>query len=255
MGFSFGGIPSQSMGITARLTQWQVTPNINNSTVTIPGKPGLLDFGASIGERIISLSCNIKPKYNMTNLISAIDGISEWLGPEDGLQELILDDIPNRYCFARLSDRVDCEKLVLSSGAFPLNFICPDPFFYAITDEVFDISTVGTTTINRTIGNVKSEPVYSLKGTLTSSQSITITTNGITMKINGPLASSEILEIDSARLTAKVINSSGKTLRNGLPLIENLDFPLLKSGANSIQIVKSGGTFTLLTIKSNSRWR
>ena len=63
MGFTFNGITSQSMGIKARLTSWQASPSLRNSFVTVPGKPGVADFGSDIGEKIITVRCNKYPYW------------------------------------------------------------------------------------------------------------------------------------------------------------------------------------------------
>lgn len=51
MGFIFNGISSQSMNVKARLTSWQASPPLRNSFVSIPGKPGVADFGSDSAER------------------------------------------------------------------------------------------------------------------------------------------------------------------------------------------------------------
>lgn len=62
MGFIFNGISSQSMNVKARLTSWQASPPLRNSFVSIPGKPGVADFGSDSAERVITVRCNIAPK-------------------------------------------------------------------------------------------------------------------------------------------------------------------------------------------------
>ena len=41
---------------------------------------------------------------------------------------------------ARLKDKVDCERVIRAAGVFDLSFYCPDPFAYALEDEVFTIT-------------------------------------------------------------------------------------------------------------------
>lgn len=72
----------------------------------------------------------------------------------------------------------------------------------------------------------------------------------------GPLAAGEILVIDTGLVTAKVTDSAGNTLRNGLPCLEELNFPLLRRGLNALSIATEGSAvFTELHIQAKSRWR
>jgi predicted phage tail component-like protein len=257
VGFTFNGISSQSKHIKARLTGWQASPSLRNSFVSVPGKPGVADFGADISEKVITLRCNIWPQYGFSNLVSVLDDLAEWLDPEKGTKQLVLDDVPDRYFTARLQDAVDCERLILSAGAFDLKFVCPDPFAYALTDEGYTLMATGANTVTRTLGNADSLPVYLLKAGIPAGTStlVTIQTNDSILNVVGLLSDGETLVIDSGLVTAKVVDGTGETLRNGLPLLQELNFPVLKKGANTITISATGATFTELQIQAKSRWR
>lgn len=58
-------------------------------------------------------------------------------------------------------------------------------------------------------------------------------------------------------MTAKVVDGNGNTLRNGLPLLSELNFPTLNVGANTVTVAVTGSgvTFTELNISARSRWR
>lgn len=258
MGFIYNGISSRDMGIRARLTNWQLSPSLRNSYVTVPGKAGVADFGCDSAERNIVVKCGVLPQRGFSELVSVLDGAAEWLDPSRGLGELILDDVPDRYFFARLSDAVDCERLIRSAGRFDLKFVCPDPHAYALTDETFVITEPGNHEVRRTIGSAASEPVYSLKGEVSSGASVYITliTNGAELRVVGALASGETLIIDSGKVTAKVVNAQGETLRNGLPCLQELNFPILQKGVNTVAVSVTGGAvLTELKIQAKSRWR
>ena len=158
---------------------------------------------------------------------------------------------------ARLSEAVDCERLLRSAGTFTLKFICPDPHAYALEDETFVISEEGEHEISRSIGTTLSEPVYSIQGVVSSDTDsyISIITNGEELRITGALAEGETLIVDSNLVTAKVVDSVGDTLRNGLPLLYELNFPVLETGTNTVVVSTSNATFTELNIEANSRWR
>jgi predicted phage tail component-like protein len=245
------------MNIKARLTGWQASPQLRNSFVTVPGKPGVADFGNDIAERIVTVRCNVYPQFQFSSLVGVLDDLAEWLNPDNGLKQLVLDDMPDRYFTARLQDAVDCERLVLSAGAFDLKFVCPDPFAYALTDETFDLTATGENTVTRAKGNTDSQPVYLLKAVIPPGAAtyVTIATNDDELKVIGDLADGETLVIDSGLMTAKVVDSTGETLRNGLPLLQELNFPVLRKGTNTVTITATGATFTELQIQAKSRWR
>ena len=259
MGFIYNDTSSADMGLKARLTSWQVCGNLRNYTASIPGKSGIADFGADFDYREINVSCSIPPKKTFTALVSVLDDIALWLDPANGLKQLIFDDVPDRYFMARLSEKADCERLLIrSAGSFNLKFLCPDPFAYAVEDEEFSITTAGTHTVKRTKGNIESHPVYRIKGVITSgvSNCITITTNGSELKIaNAALAAAEALVVDTDMMTAWVEDADGSVLRNGLPYLSELNFPSLEVGDNTITVEENNATFTSLEIQARSRWR
>ncbi|MBM7707858.1 distal tail protein Dit [Enterococcus lemanii] len=258
MGFLYDDISSKSMGLKARLTSWQVCGGMRNFTTTVPGKYGVTDFGADFDYREINVACNIYPKHSFSALVSTLDELSTWLDPMQGLKELVFDDVPDRYFMARLNEKVDCERLIRFSGSFNLKFFCPDPFAYAITDENYLIESEGSHTITRQTGNVASNPMYRLKGIITSgvNNSISVTTNGLEMKIvNAVLLKEEILVIDTDKMTAYVEDENGIILRNALPYLKEIQFPSLHVGTNILAITTNNAVFTALEIKARSRWR
>lgn len=258
MGFTFDGVTSRSMKIRARLTSWQASPALRNFYTTVPGKAGVADFGCDSAERTIQVSCSIFPQKNFAALVEVLDGMAEWLDPAMGLKQLILDDVPNRYFMARLNEQVDCERLLRSAGQFTLSFICPDPYAYTLSDESFVLSETGNHEVVRSVGNTESYPVYALQGMIPSSTDsyVSLVTNGTELRIIGPLSEGETLIVDSSLVTAKVADGSGNTLRNGLPLLSELNFPVLEKGYNAVAVSTAGNAaFTELKIQAKSRWR
>lgn len=258
MGFTFDGVASRSMKIRARLTSWQASPTLRNFYTTVPGKAGVADFGCDSAERTIQVSCSIFPQKNFAALVEVLDGMAEWLDPAMGLKQLILDDVPNRYFMARLNEQVNCERLLRSAGQFTLSFICPDPYAYALSDESFVLSEAGNHEVLRSVGNTESYPVYALQGVIPSGTDsyVSLVTNGTELRIIGPLSEGETLIVDSSLVTAKVVDGSGNTLRNGLPLLSELNFPVLEKGYNAVAVSTAGNAaFMELKIQAKSRWR
>lgn len=258
MGFSFDGVTSKSMGIASRMAEEKRVPELKNHTIQVAGRDGVLDLGSSLSERVIGISCFIPPKRTMAGLLKCKDDIVSWLSPDKGVCALMLDTEPGRVYYARLQEGVAFERVVRLAATFDLTFFCPDPYGYAAEDEVFSITAQGNHVVNRTLGNLYSNPVYRLKGTLASGAGryISIITNGVELRIaNAVLSASETLVVDTAKMTAWVEDADGNTLRNALPYISELNFPTLDAGLNTVEVAASNATFTELEIQAKSRWR
>ena len=94
MGFSFNGTTSRSMGLATRITTENRMPDLINNTVKMPGHEGVFDFGETIGERKIQISCFIPPGLSDADFLNLKDSIIAWLNPDNGLCPLILDKEP-----------------------------------------------------------------------------------------------------------------------------------------------------------------
>lgn len=258
MGFSFDGIHSKDMGLFTRMAKENRVPELRNHTIEIAGKSGLLDLGSSLSERVIEISCLIPPKMTLNAFLASKDNVVNWLSPDKGLCALTLDTEPGRVYYARLQGGVTFEKITEHSATFDLTFFCPDPFGYAVEDENYTITATGTHVITRTLGTVASKPVYRLNAGIASSPDnyVSITTNSKELKIvNAVLDSAEMLVIDSEKMTAWVENAAGGIARNALPYIDELNFPTLNVGDNTVTIETANTWFGSLNIQAKSRWR
>lgn len=133
----------------------------------------------------------------------------------------------------------------------------PRPIRICVKDDIFDITSLGIHDVNRVRGNAISEPVYLLRGMVSSQDEdfITLKTNKEELRITGLLSVREILVIDSGLLTAKITDLDGNMLRNGLSILQRPNFPTLNKGTNTVDISVNGATFTELVIHAKSRWR
>lgn len=66
--------------------------------------------------------------------------------------------------------------------------------------------------------------------------------------------------VDTDRMTAYVEDENGVTVRNGLPYLEELNFPTLSVGDNTVSVAASNAVFTGLEIRQGAdggerRWR
>lgn len=252
MGFRYNGISSESMGIKTRMSTESRMPNIRNLTEKIAGKHGIFDFGETFSEREITITCFIPPGKSDYELQQVKDKINEWLNPENGLQPLILDTAPDRFYFARLKDGFSYDRIVRNTGTFELAFFCPDPFAYALDDEIFCLTSSANVIRNK--GNHESAPVYQISGLLSDdSEIIRVTVNGEGMGVVGPLFDGETMIIDADAMTAKIVDADGN-ITNALGQMKTLEFPFLKVGSNAITIGVTKGSLGLLKINAKSRW-
>jgi hypothetical protein len=73
--------------------------------------------------------------------------------------------------------------------------------------------------------------------------------------INATISAGEALVIDTEKMTAYVVDESGETLRNGLPYLQELNFPTLAVGDNTVVVEVNNAALTELSIQAKSRWR
>ena len=113
------------MGLATRITNEYRMPELRNNTITMPGRHGVFDFGETVSERKILISCFIPPGSTDAQFLSKKDDIIEWLNPDNGLCQLILDKEPGRVYEARLTSGFSFDRAVRNSCTFDLEFFCP----------------------------------------------------------------------------------------------------------------------------------
>lgn len=165
---------------------------------------------------------------------------------------LIFDDEPDKYIKAIVSDSTELdEKLAIGSGT--INFFCPDPYWYAIHDDVIEKTGSGLHKFIRQ-GTAESYPFIEIKGQCNNG-TILIENESTTMKFTGVLAADETLYLDSDLITAYIEDYGGRR-RSVINNLDTLDFPVLKSGPNSLTIEGSqGATVSSVKITCRSRWK
>ena len=75
MGFIFDGVSSSEMGIPSRMSVQNRIPDIRNNTDKLAGRHGIMDFGETISERKIEITCLIPPGLNDHQLLDKKDSI------------------------------------------------------------------------------------------------------------------------------------------------------------------------------------
>lgn len=219
------------------------------STREIYGKPGAFFFEKRDQPIVLPITVSLIEK----DLVSYREKARElaYLLEVDEPKRIILSDEPDKYINGILMDESMLDE-IYTVGQGTLNFFCPDPYWYAIDDDIFSYSGAGNYTIVRK-GLRDSLPLIEIKGTNLAG-SITLSTNSHDLVYDGPLSANETLVIDSELITAYRVRSNGSKL-SAINDLDKLDMPKLFPGANSIKISTKGtATVTNLKITSRSRW-
>lgn len=220
------------------------------STLSIVGRDGAFYFRKQNADYIVEVDILIKGS-SLQDVRNQVRDLADLLYTEQP-EQLICADEPDKYIKATLTDDTVLSDIFVTSKA-TLKFYCPDPYWYAITDDIQTYTTAGAKSFIRQ-GTAPSYPKFEIKGS-NGSGSISITCNGSTMSFTGGLISSDILVIDSNLITAYVIKSDGSTVPV-MDQLDNLDFPVFNKGTVDITFAVSGGaTVSEIKVFSNSRWR
>ena len=133
-GFIYDGQHSRDYSIVVNKKNIPLTPPIKNRLQEISGFDGAWDYGVSFEPRPIEVECTILAG-SKSDLKNKMRKLASLLNPRKGARPLIFDDDPDVMYFARLSNQIPLEQLG-AMGTFTLQFICPDPFTYAVNERI-----------------------------------------------------------------------------------------------------------------------
>ncbi|USK43530.1 distal tail protein Dit [Cytobacillus oceanisediminis] len=138
-GLTYRGVHSSEKGLRfTNISGRDTLPDIESRTSQTASKHGVHYFGYRFQERRIRAEIALYGS-SLSNFRSKIRDIAAWLNPYDGPGELIFDDEPDKKYFAVITDNTDFEGMFIKRVA-EIEFLCPDPFAYAISETVATIS-------------------------------------------------------------------------------------------------------------------
>ncbi|WP_170958671.1 distal tail protein Dit [Bacillus wiedmannii] len=216
---------------------------------TIVGRPGAFLFYKQHGSYTIPVDFMIIEK-KQTELRNKVRSLAEKLDTTEPAP-LIFKDEPDKYINAIVSDESELsETLAIGSGT--INFFCPDPYWYAVKDDVITKTGPGEYNFTRK-GTAESYPLIEIKGS-SSGGGITVSDGNNKMTFRGSLSNGETLVLDTDLITAYIVKADGKTV-SVLDKLDTLDFPVLRPGASYLSVSVSGATVSNVKITCRSRWK
>lgn len=219
-------------------------------TTPITGRPGVYYFEKQSDPVVLPVRITLI-EQTISNYLSRKRFLAGKLNKREP-KRLVFSDEPDKFIEGILHGSTDLEEIA-SSGKGTLNFFCPDPYFYAVEDEIHTFNSAGSYTVVRNKGNTESLPLIEIRGT-NSLGEITLQTSNSKIKFNGKLTSSDVLVFDSKFITSFIVNSSGSK-KSANNYIDSMVFPYFDIGSNDVKVTVSGGaSISEIKIYSRSRW-
>jgi predicted phage tail component-like protein len=231
------------------------TPEFTQKTVSIPGRPGVWDFGHEIGTRSfeIPLKYLVNDKYERQRILNDLVAFlfDEYGKPKT--RKLYFDYEPDKYYNVKLATQIDPERL-LFTNSFSLQFKADNPYknFMLPSDEIVwgadipfmsDIlldtgGSIGTITSSRTISILN-------QGNIAKPLSITIQGSGTNVRF---IKGNKSFSLGTFSNKTIVIDGDAYSVYvNGVETFSALtgDFLTLNTGVNNIRISGTGLNFNL----------
>lgn len=139
-GFILGGKTAIELGLRLKYTSDRpILPSTVDRTVSIPGRNGLMDFGADVGQRQFNLECGMIYN-NHIELQTAVSKLAAFLHDPYGrpkTMKLILDSQPERYYNVRYSGSLPIDRIA-GFGEFTLPLVGFDPYAYKLDETIIN---------------------------------------------------------------------------------------------------------------------
>jgi len=183
-GFTIGGIPASTYGITLLYAPGQpFLPETRDRTVEIPGKAGQYWFDSDLGARSFSLPCMFTGAADaaaLDVLIRAFARVFAHVRGKPRQLALIFDDSPDVHYMVRYAGQIPFDRAWVGCSEFTLELVADDPYAYEGEDD----TTIAITTSGTVAGAVTSSGTVETpaKFCLTNTGASPIT--GITINVN-----------------------------------------------------------------------
>jgi len=247
----FNGVNSHDLGVTCLPQAGCWLSQRDDQAVSIPGMDGQIWVSSVQKPRTFPVKLVVSGSTAQDTLLK-LDTIAGWLS--SGPAQLIFDESPDRYWTARLdSDLTLVSDRKTNRVSQDITMIADDPHPYALIDDTTTIAGASAT-VTRSKGNAPSWPVIKVTGTLTATQSVTLTLWGQQVTITGPLTSTEVAVLDYGEYVFTIQNTSGTVLRNLAGKLSTLARVSCPVGGGPVSRTVTGGTITQIQVACRSRW-
>lgn len=165
-GFTFAGVHSATRHVRLLRSPVSILPGTRDKVISIPGRHGSFRALPDLGERQLQLECWLAANTT-SELYSRLELVRSWLNPLQGAQQLLFDNIPNRFYLAAYAGNSLDAEITANQGFFTLNFVCADPFLYNSLEREFNFAN----SINLTnIGTHPCDPIFRFTFTAAASE-------------------------------------------------------------------------------------
>ena len=138
--FNFAGEHSTLYHVRLLKSPVSILPGTRDKVITMPGRHGALRILPDLGERTLQLECWLAAA-SMVQLHERLDRVRAWLNPLRGAQQLIFDDVPDRYYMAAYAGGGLDAEVTARQGMFSIDFVCADPFAYAVSPDMVTVAS------------------------------------------------------------------------------------------------------------------
>jgi predicted phage tail component-like protein len=255
---TFAGVDSDTIpGLIITRVRRPLRGDIRDDVVQVPGREGFWLFEEKPGQRIITLSMSILGD-DFESRRAAVIAAADWLD-QPGLQELIVDDEPDRYHLAKLRQAPDVEEWLDHAG-FEIDLIA-EPYSYAIeiSEEnlVLDDDDPETFTAPDKVEGIPVIEVTPRGGDLDGFE---LDVNGETLIYGATIEEDDTITISSISFTVTLgpnqdIDLDGFFDPADLSMATvSGDFPNVIPGTNTVTLVYGTGS-TATTVDLDVYWR
>jgi len=242
-----------------------ILPGMSDKYLEIPEVDGEYLFPGAFRDRNIEIRCSF-PGISQVNLRQKARQIAAWLYTA-ARAKLIFDDEPDVFYWAKLSNQIDLDQVVMM-GEFSLQFRCL-PYACAVTPTVVEQEMNNGDELTLANGGTASTPFLAevqnpaITGyaafpalgagvcpdiTLTSlAEGFTLDVNGDDCSYTGVVADAQKVYLDTDRKTVQLDGSNALRYHDGT-------FPLLLAGNNTLTYSSPNGCRARVKITYNERW-
>lgn len=239
-GFTFAGVHSSTRHVRLLRSPVSILPGTRDKIISIPGRHGSFRVLPDLEERHLRLECWLAATTT-AELNDRLRVARDWLNPLRGAQQLLFDNIINRFYLAAYAGNSLDAEIKANQGLFTLNFVCADPFLYNSLESEFNF-TNSTNVTNA--GTHPCDPVFRFTFTAAAAE-LRITLTGRQIRIVHNFQIGNVLDVNCV---------TGGVLIAGARAMDRLDW----QNSEFFSLVPGSNLITLTPINvcsANVRYR